>query len=273
MSEIHLTVKKLDNSNLTSEIYLTVKKLDISNLTHVLHLQQKIINGLQDNEQHFILRRTKEDYENLLNGKNTNILGVFDDNKMIAQAVFETPSNQDTRSMPEFKSDIPNENLVIFEAILVDPDYRGSGLMKKMLDIIEKNFIDDKRTHSIIQIAIDNPASWINALHHGMSITKVDLDPYDGCKVIYLEKKINQQQMPLKIEPIKLSYSMHLGNNFHKKIPCLFAKMKHLIGKGCIGVGLDKETNSLIWQKEKTPQRQLTATQMMLLQTSERVVS
>lgn len=236
-----------------SKKHLTVKKLDSTNLPDVLHLQQKIIEGLHPDEQHFILHRTKEEYEKVLNSKNANILGVFDGNELIAQTVFETPSNTDSRSMPEFKSNIPNENLVIFEAILVDPAYRGSSLMKKMLGFIEEKIIDKNRTHSIIQIAIDNPASWINALHHGMSITKVDLDPYDNCKVIYLEKKINQPKMPLQIEQHKQNYSMHLGDDIHKKIPFLFSKMQYLIENGYTGINLNKETKCLIWQKIETP--------------------
>lgn len=233
--------------------HLTVKKLDGTNLTDVMQLQQKIIAGLHPDEQHFILHRTEADYMKALNGKSSNMLGVFDGDELIAQTVYETPQNDDERSMPEFKSEIPNENLVVFEAILVDPAYRGSSLMKKMLGFIEENAIDSKRTHSIIQIAVDNPASWINALHHGMNITKVDCDPYDGCKVIYLEKKINQPKIPLDFEITPQTYSMYLGENIHQKIPSLFMKMQHLISRGYIGVSLNKETQSLIWQQQEQP--------------------
>lgn len=236
-----------------SKKHLIVKKLDGNNLEDVMNLQQKIIAGLNKDEQHFILHRTKADYMKALNGKSANMLGVFDGNELIAQTIYETPNNNDERSMPEFKSEIANENLVVFEAILVDPAYRGSSLMKKMLEFIEQNAIDKNRTYSIIQIAVDNPASWINALHHGMSITKVDCDPTDGCKVIYLEKKINQPQQPFKMETNAKTYSMYLGDNIHQKIPSLFIKMQHLISKGYTGVSLNKETQSLIWKKQETP--------------------
>lgn len=172
---------------------LTVKKLDINNLADVMKLQEKIISGLHPDEQHFILHRTAEDYMKSLNGKSSNMLGVFDGDTLIAQTVYSLPLNGETRDMPEFKPEIENKDLVLYEAILVDPAYRGSSLMKRMLEYIESHAIDNGRTHAIIQIAVDNPASWINALHHGMAITKVDRDPYDGVKVIYLEKKISPQ--------------------------------------------------------------------------------
>ena len=212
--------------------HLTVKKLNGSNLKDVMGLQDRIIAGLNPDEQHFILHRTERDYMKSLNGKTSHMLGVFDEDLLIAQIVYCLPENNEQRDMPEFKSSTPNEELVIFEAILVDPEYRGSSLMKKMLEYIEKNEIDSKRTHSIIQIAIDNPASWV--------------------KVIYLEKEINKKQTPYTkfIQENSTTYSMLLGDNIHKKIPSLFMKMQHLIKTGYKGISLNKETKSLIWQKE-----------------------
>lgn len=236
-----------------SKKHLIVKKLNGSNLKDVMGLQDRIIANLSSDEQHFILHRTEHDYMKSLNGKSSNMLGVFDEDTLIAQIVYGLPQDDEPRDMPEFKSTTPNHNLVIYEAILVDPEYRGSSLMKKMLEYIEKNEIDNNRTTSIIQIAIDNPASWINALHHGMSITKVDKDPSDGVKVIYLEKDIQSDNSEPAIQDNAQTYSLYLGDNIHKKIPALFTKMKHLISKGYQGVHLNKETKSLIWQKaEKT---------------------
>lgn len=231
--------------------HLVVKKLDINNLSDVMKLQAKIIEGLHPDEQHFILHRTEADYMKSLNGKSSNMLGVFDGETLIAQTVYCMPQNNETRDMPEFKPEIENKDLVLYEAILVDPAYRGSSLMQKMLEYIENHAIDNGRTHSIIQIAIDNPASWINALHHGMAITKVDTDPNDGVKVIYLEKKITHKpDSELKISLTPDSYSMYLGDNIHTKIPTLFNKMQYLIQKGYHGTSLNKETKSLIWEKK-----------------------
>ena len=87
-----------------------------------------------------------------------------------------------------------------------------------------------------------------------MSITKVDFDPSDGAKVIYLEKNIHQRQsaetLPLFQDDNK-TYTMFLGENIHNKIPSLFTKMQYLISKGYHGVSLNKETQSLIWQKQE----------------------
>lgn len=233
--------------------HLTVKKLDISHLPDVMNLQQKIISGLHPDEQHFILHRTEEDYLKSLNGKSSNMLGVFDGEELIAQTVYVMPHNGEPRDMPEFRPDIPNQDIVIYEAILVDPAYRGSSLMKRMLEYIENHALDNGRKHSMIQIAVDNPASWINALHHGMAITKVDYDPNDGVKVLYLEKRITHQTTTSTLkQDSKKTYSLHLGENIHAQIPALFNKMQYLIRNGYHGVSLDKETQSLIWQQQDT---------------------
>lgn len=231
---------------------LTVKKLNITNLTHVMKLQEKIISGLHPDEQHFILHRTAEDYMKSLDSKNSNMLGVFDGDTLIAQTIYSLPDNGESRDMPEFKPDIENKNLVLYEAILVDPAYRGSGLMKRMLDYIENHAIDNGRTHAIIQIAVDNPASWINALHYGMSITKVDHDPNDNVKVIYLEKEITGKTNPFSCPNADHAqlYNMYLGENIHAKIPSLFHKMQYLIENGYKGTFLNKETQSLVWEKQ-----------------------
>ena len=234
--------------------HLTVKKLDISNLADVMKLQEKIISGLHPDEQHFILHRTAEDYMKSLDGKSSNMLGVFDGDVLIAQTVFNMPQNGEERDMPEFKPDLENKDLVLYEAILVDPAYRGSSLMKKMLEYIEGHALDNGRTHAIIQIAVDNPASWINALHHGMSITKVDLDPNDGAKVIYLEKEIAHSNTPTlrAANNNHQTYSLFLGENIHARIPSLFNKMQYLVQNGYKGVSLNKETQSLIFEKQTT---------------------
>lgn len=135
------------------------KKLDGSNLQDVMNLQQKIISGLHPDEQHFILHRTEADYMKSLNGQSSNMLGVFDGDELIAQTVYGMPHNGEERDMPEFRPDLPNEDLVLYEAILVDPAYRGSSLMKRMLEYIEGHAIDNGRKHAIIQIAVDNPAA------------------------------------------------------------------------------------------------------------------
>ncbi len=226
---------------------LAVKELNIEHLSAVLQLQDKIIAGLHEDEKHFILKRNAADFMKALDSENTHMLGVFDGDKLVAQSIFDFPQNGQKRDMAEFAEDIPHNDLVIYKAILVDTDYRGSGLMKSMLEFIESKAVKAGKKHSIIQIAIDNPASWISALKNGMSIRKVDKDPEDGAKVLYLQKTFGQGQ-PLGLSDRDI-FAMYIGKDIHKEIPALFSKMQYRVAQGYQGIGINKENHSILWAK------------------------
>lgn len=255
--------------------HLTAKKLNDNHLQDVMALQKKIIDNLHPDERHFILQRSAEEFQQHLNGKSSGMLGVFDGDRLVAQMVYGLPRNGEKRDMPEFRPDIANDRLVIYEAVLVDPEYRGSSLMKRMLECVEELAAMNGRSHSLIQIAIDNPASWINALHHGMLITRVDRDPVDGAKVLYLEKPVasaDEQSFMPRFVPGK-TYSLPLGDNIHASIPALFNKMQYLVQKGYHGIGLDKKTQSLVWRKRAKTKEYMSAIVMQSVKKQQDYVS
>lgn len=231
----------------------TIKELNIENLEHVQNLQKKIIANLHADERHFILERSADDFLKALSSEKTHMLGVFDQEKLIAQCLFSFPEDGKERDMSEFAGNISNSDLVIYKSILVDPQYRGSNLMHKMLEYIEAKAIKMGKKNSIIQIAVDNPASWINALKHGMSIRKVDEDPYDQAKVIYLQKEITN---PKKYENAQgQKFHMSIGQDIHREIPALFNRMQYRIEQGYHGVKLEKAGGvfKMVWSKQEEP--------------------
>ena len=228
---------------------LQVKDLNIEHLADVLKLQDKIIEGFRKDEKHFILRRSVEDFMKALDSENIHMIGIFDGDKLIAQSIFEFPHDNQQRDMEEFAGEISNNDLVIYKATLVDKDYRGQGLMSKLLDYRETKAKQSGKKVAINQIAIDNPASWINALKNGMSIRKVDKDPDDGAKVLYLQKDFYEAKEDYTSDGD--TFSMYIGKDIHKEIPALFNKMRHFVEKGYRGISLDKQTNSIIWAKSE----------------------
>lgn len=235
---------------------LEIKELNIEHLPDVMELQRKVIAGLQADEKHFVLMRSAQDFMKALEHEHTYMLGVFDGDKLIAQSIFAYPQNGQERDLSEFAEDVPNNELVIYKAILVDKDYRGCGLMKSMLDYIEKESKKFGKKTSIIQIAIDNPASWISAMNNGMEICKVDRDPYDNAKVLYLKKNLQKSNLENKSLGNN-HFTMYVGKNIHREIPALFNKMQYRIAQGYRGVGVDQKNHSLIWSKQDIQARQL----------------
>ena len=229
---------------------LTITELNIEHLPQVMGLQKKIIAGLHEDEKHFILERSVSDFVAALSSDNTHMLGVFDGENLVAQSIFSFPRSGQKRDMSEFAGDIDNDKLVVYKAILVDTDHRGGGLMTHMLDFIERKARQAGKATSIIQIAIDNPASWISAMKHGMSIHKVDYDPDDHAKVLYLQKDFGKSvQTPLYTMG-KDAFAMYVGKDIHKEIPALFHKMQYRIAQGYYGVGVDKQSHCMIWAKK-----------------------
>ena len=149
---------------------LVVKELGIENLSAVLQLQDKIIENLHEDEKHFILKRSVDDFMKALDSESTHMLGVFDGDKLVAQSIFDFPQNGQKRDMPEFAGEEANDDLVIYKAILVDSDYRGTGLMKNMLDFIEKKAVDagtfGKIQHAMFRRLSSRPEwAWEGWLH------------------------------------------------------------------------------------------------------------
>ena len=226
---------------------LTLKKLDITDLKSLIDLQDKIISGFKEDEQHFILHRTASDFLNALESDSMFVFGLYDGKQLVSQSILSLPKDDETREIPEFLSNVPNSKLAVYKAVLVDPKYRGRGLMKRMLRIREETSIINGREIAISQIAADNPASWINALKYGMQITKVGYDPDDNAKVIYLQKRLNGNDS-LKINFNK-TYALPLGKNIHNQIPILFNKLQKLSNEGWVGTDLQIENGDfkLIW--------------------------
>lgn len=243
-----------------------IKELNIENLEQVQQLQKKIIDGLNPDEKHFILERSAADFMKALTSNQTHMLGVFDGEKLVAQAIFAMPENGQKRDMPEFASEITNEEMVIYKAISVDPAYRKSNLMLKMLNFIEAKAQAMGKSTSIIQIAIDNPASWINALKHGMSIRKVDLDPEDSAKVLYLQKDIKNPGQSLSAKGQE--FHMSIGRDIHKEIPALFQRMQYRVEQGFHGVQLEKAGGvfKMVWARAEGQAPQKINPKMLHLQ-------
>ena len=228
-----------------SELMLKKLEMNTTDLRSLLDLQDKIIAGFKPDEQHFILHRTIDDFSNALKSNHMYVFGLYDGERLVSQSILSLPNDDDTREIPEYAAEYKNSELAVFKAVLVDPEYRGRGLMKQMLRIREEVAAQHGRKIAITQIAADNPASWVNAIQYGMRITKVGYDPEDNAKVIYLQKHLDNK----KIQPLeeKKAYRLSLGSDVHKNVPALFNKMMSLSESGMIGTTWDKQNNQIIW--------------------------
>lgn len=232
-----------------------IKELTPKDLANLLNLQDKIINNLKEDEQHFILKRTAEDFLKAIDSDHSFVIGMYDleKNKLIGQSILSLPNDNEDRELSEYCSEYKNSEIAVFKAVIADPDYRGNGIMKKMLKIREEIAKEHGRKIAISQIAADNPSSWINALRNGMKVTKVGFDPEDSAKVVYLKKGLQSQEI------IKYNkedrYDLLLSGDVHKSANILFNKMMKLSENDYVGIDWDRENHTLSWYKSKNQVR------------------
>lgn len=169
---------------------LYFKVLSKEHLSDILSLQNIINTDLEkENQQHFIVPHEKEYYERALTCENHNIVGIFDQKTLIAQAMISFPNETDNpREMDEFLPQVPAQHIAIYKAIFVHPEYRHHKLMSQMLQACDLLSAQKGRTTIIAQIATENIASWKSFLNHGLTITQEGYDPSDGVAVKYMHK-------------------------------------------------------------------------------------
>jgi GNAT superfamily N-acetyltransferase len=170
-------------------------------------------------------------------------------NKLIGQSILSLPNDKENRELSEYCSEYKNSEIAVFKAVIADPEYRGNGIMKKMLKIREEIAAENGRKIAISQIAADNPSSWINALRNGMKVTKVGLDPEDDAKVVYLKKGLKSQDV-LKYNK-ENKYDLLLSGDVHKSANILFNKMVRLSEGGYVGIDWNRENHTLSWYKRE----------------------
>ena len=226
---------------------LNFKPLTVGDLPAIMALQQKIIDALPPHQKDFIIGRTPDDFKHLLTPP-SGLYGCFDGDKLVAQMAYDLPTTRHVGTYPEFKPNIGAEKLIVFEAILVDPAYRGHGLMQRMLakvgDMLHEQ--NPKRTYAIMQIASANLASWKSALHDGMNITKVAKDPQDGTPCFYLEKNMKFSKTSMATPAFYVNLE-----NYPPQSPAFFQYMRTLYKHGYIGTGYDKKLNSIALIKKE----------------------
>jgi len=169
---------------------LQITKLGIKDLGNVLALQEKVIESLSQNEKYFTLKRSKEEFIKALDSDNMYMYGIYVGKSLVAQAILNFPKDNEPRELPEFAQGYKNSDIAIYQAVVVDPNYRGQGLMMRMLQAREDMSIMCGKKIAICKIAKNNQTSWKNALKHGMQITQSGIDK-SGHHKLYLQKRLD----------------------------------------------------------------------------------
>lgn len=167
-----------------------IKILKSSDLEVMVGLQTRVLAALEND--YFLKCRSVADWRMMLGSEDYVVYGIYDKDRLIASATIHFPNGVDYRDIPEF-SPVPDEELAIFQAVMVDKDYRRMGLMRVLQDLRKGAAIRRKRGKIICKISADNLISCKNAINYGFHAVKVAPDD-SGHNKMYFIKKLNLAQ-------------------------------------------------------------------------------
>ena len=217
---------------------LQIAKLSIEDLDNVLALQEKNIKHFKPEERHFTVHRTREDFVKALTADNQYMYGVYIGNTLVAQSMLEFPKDGYATDVSEFTKGYRNSDVAIYRAVLVDPDYRGMGLMMRMLQAREDMAIMCGKKLAVCKVSADNSFSWQNILKHGMQIMNVYEE--NGHTKLFMQKHISLKHNML------LNMKNKIVMKFNASDAIIANKMSAISKMGKIGVW-DKEQKALAW--------------------------
>ncbi|MDR1026686.1 MAG: GNAT family N-acetyltransferase [Lactobacillus sp.] len=225
---------------------LQITKLGMQDLENVMALQKKIIDNLEEDKKHFTVCRSKNDFMKALTGSKQCMYGIYVGKNLVAQSILSFAEDEFVAAeAPELVRGYSLSDVAVYKAVLVDPAYRGKGLMKRMLQAREDMAVICGKKIAMCKISADNNISLENALKHGMQIAKIGVDK-TGHEKLYLQKSLEPKLfMSAKYQN---AFIMRLAHN-NKFNNVVINKMGALCKQGKIGFW-DKQLDALVWAEK-----------------------
>jgi GNAT superfamily N-acetyltransferase len=167
-----------------------IEILTARDLPALLLLQKQITDAPET--RYFLKDRNDDDWARILANNDYVVYGIFDKEKLIASATIHFPNGVYKHDISEFKP-VPDTEMAIFQAVMVDTDYRGMGLMRILQDMRKGAAIRRKRGKIICKISVDNKNSWKNTINYGFHCVEVAKDD-TGHDKMYFIKKLKLEQ-------------------------------------------------------------------------------
>jgi GNAT superfamily N-acetyltransferase len=152
----------------------------------VIALQNKVRDAL-GTDSYFLLNRTYDDWYAILSSLDYVVYGVFDDAQLVASGTAHFPNGRDYRDIAEF-TQVPDTDMAIFQAIMVDIEYRGMGLARRLQELREQASIKHGRTKVICKISADNFPAWKLKINSGFHCVHVASDKTGHEKMYFIKK-------------------------------------------------------------------------------------
>mgnify|MGYP004678684229 CR=1 FL=1 len=187
----------MDNSSL----YSVKEILCTDTVDSLLNLQERIFKSLQENGHgDYILPKTREDYEKIINDSKLSVIGIFNENnKLIGQLVVKESSHEASQNNGLYL----RKKLYEIANVLIDPEYNGKGLAKQMISFVKgmKKYSNATLT---AEIEITNLASIKTFLGSDFVIVNTEKSPIDGAEIYILAFNRNLNKQISNVESVEV---------------------------------------------------------------------
>tara|TARA_R110000868_G_scaffold190862_1_gene434820 strand:+ start:122758 stop:123450 length:693 start_codon:yes stop_codon:yes gene_type:complete len=195
---------------------IQARVLKSQDIYQILEVQKIILDALPAHKKHFIATRSKDGFLKFIQSQG-NILGLFDNEKLIAYSIVDFPKHiSETQFDPSIQIDDINKS-ALFKSTVVVPEYRGQNLQKILIDMRVECALEAGRDVFITEVDPQNQASLSSLISQGFYIKHLGVSPADGMTSLYLFKE-NKVVAPKNLKMVSLNdlgTHIKLLNNNH----------------------------------------------------------
>ena len=209
--------------------------LQEEDLPHVVGLQQACIEDLGEG-QTLIHPKTEDHFGTILTSGHTEMLGIWSQGVLVAQAValFPDLQNPDTDMMDILDRELQGvapQDVTTLAGVIVHPDFKKRGLMNDLVNEWKFNALQRGREHTLAMITDNNVPSLAGFLHAGLNIVGIRPDESDGSTVYLANGRTTSECRPSFSNAVEGSSKMIVSSSSLESREVFFEA-------GYLGVGL-----------------------------------
>jgi len=227
----------LNTKHITKD--LTLRTLGLSDLHKLMFLQNSIVVQLPETRKNFVAVKTELEFADRMT--NLGVMqGVFTQaagsEQLVAYSCIALPTPQWPTADLALESHVTlpyhHSELAVLQSCVVDSDYRGQGLLKKMIANAEMICAAKGRYNVMAKLSVANTDSLKGFMSQGYSVKLAGQALNDGRKVFFLHKDILSDCDVSGLSAVKLDPASD------------FAQAKQLLENGYIGAGIERTTKA-----------------------------
>lgn len=237
------------------DYHLVLLKPEHAHIAAKMH--NKIIDGLSRLQKEFMLPKSEAFFERHLDDSNDSaVMGVIVEGELVAQAVIHHPAGSWIKTgMVDMEPVGEAQETSVMQAVSVNPNFRGMGLMNILVHAWPDYAEEQGRTELLAEIDIRNIASWSAFLKGGMNLHSIGVDPADGTVVYNAHEGVHKAKEK-RLSPLFNSASRPQVRAIAREH---LQTQQDLFDDGFQVIGFNKSQNILIFTKDKDDAPEQTA--------------